>query len=454
MKPNILFLIIDSLRADKCFGDTKTSLTPNIDSLINNGIYFSQAISSVASSAAALGTIFTGLFPFKTGMGDKSYKKLNSKIPNFIEHLKNNGYNTHASTSEINSLLGLTADFDLQMKQKHHKNYFSLFSGFGEKIIQKLKSDMKEPWFFYLHLNDLHQPILVPKDFDAKKFGSNQYEKMISAIDYWIGNFLQKIDINKTLVVLTADHGDYIRSLESEQNNINLEAGIIEKSLWQIGNKVPSSLYSQKKKISSILHKIRVKQRATKTKNLNLNPYQKRVLTGSRMVPGNDTFDDVIRVPLLFSGYGIKSKQIISQQVRHVDIFPTIIELLGLPKINNSIDGVSLLEFFKGGKLEEEPTYIESMPHIENNQEKIIGIRTSQYKYLRNKSDSTKEIELYDLKNDPLEEKNIADGFPEIVKTMENNLNQIRNKKSEVTSTISDEETKKIEAELRKLGYL
>ena len=252
MKPNILFLIIDSLRADKCFGDAKTSLTPNIDSLINNGIYFSQAISSIASSAAALGTIFTGLFPFKTGMGDKSYKKLNSKIPNFIEHLKNNGYNTHASTSEINSLLGLTADFDLQMKQKHHKNYFSLFSGFGEKIIQKLKSNMKEPWFFYLHLNDLHQPILVPKDFDAKKFGSNQYEKMISAIDYWIGNFLQKIDINKTLVVLTADHGDYIRSLENEQNNINLEAGIIEKSLWQIGNKVPSSLYSPKKKICSI----------------------------------------------------------------------------------------------------------------------------------------------------------------------------------------------------------
>ena len=454
MKPNILFLIIDSLRADKCFGDTKTSLTPNIDSLINNGIYFSQAISSVASSAAALGTIFTGLFPFKTGMGDKSYKKLNSKIPNFIEHLKNNGYNTHASASEINSLLGLTADFDLQMKQKHHNNYFSLFSGFGEKIIQKLKSDMKEPWFFYLHLNDLHQPILVPKDFDAIKFGSNQYEKMISAIDCWIGNFLQKIDINKTLVVLTADHGDYIRSLESEQNNINLEAGIIEKSLWQIGNKVPSSLYSPKKKISAILHKIRAKQRATKTKNLDLNPYQKRVLTASRMDPGNDTFDDVIHVPLLFSGYGIKSKQIISQQVRHVDIFPTIMELIGLPKINNSIDGVSLLEFFQGGTLEEKPTYIESMPHIENNQEKIIGIRTSQYKYLRNKSDSTKKIELYDLKNDPLEEKNIADGFPEIVKTMENNLNQIRNKKSEVTSTISNEERKKIEDELKKLGYL
>ena len=38
MKPNVLLLTIDSLRADKVFGNTKTSLTPNIDNLIKNGI--------------------------------------------------------------------------------------------------------------------------------------------------------------------------------------------------------------------------------------------------------------------------------------------------------------------------------------------------------------------------------------------------------------------------------
>ncbi|EIJ66141.1 hypothetical protein BD31_I2198, partial [Candidatus Nitrosopumilus salaria BD31] len=43
MKPNILFLVIDSMRSDKCYGKNKTSITPNIDSLIKQGIYFSQA---------------------------------------------------------------------------------------------------------------------------------------------------------------------------------------------------------------------------------------------------------------------------------------------------------------------------------------------------------------------------------------------------------------------------
>ena len=42
MKPNILFLLIDTFRADKFSGKGKTSKTPNLDSLITNGAYFSR----------------------------------------------------------------------------------------------------------------------------------------------------------------------------------------------------------------------------------------------------------------------------------------------------------------------------------------------------------------------------------------------------------------------------
>lgn len=37
MSSNILFLVIDALRADKFYGKSKTSITPNIDSLIKKG---------------------------------------------------------------------------------------------------------------------------------------------------------------------------------------------------------------------------------------------------------------------------------------------------------------------------------------------------------------------------------------------------------------------------------
>ena len=47
MKPNIFFLLIDSLRQDKCYGKTKTAKTPNLDELIKNGTIFEQAISTI-----------------------------------------------------------------------------------------------------------------------------------------------------------------------------------------------------------------------------------------------------------------------------------------------------------------------------------------------------------------------------------------------------------------------
>ena len=44
-KPNIVLIVIDSLRFDKCHGNEKSSFTPNIDMLIKNGTYFQETIS-------------------------------------------------------------------------------------------------------------------------------------------------------------------------------------------------------------------------------------------------------------------------------------------------------------------------------------------------------------------------------------------------------------------------
>ncbi|NDF25813.1 MAG: hypothetical protein EB149_07540, partial [Thaumarchaeota archaeon] len=57
MKSNIFFLTIDSLRSDKIYGPNKSSLTPNIDSLINNGVYFTQAISTSDATGLSIGSI-------------------------------------------------------------------------------------------------------------------------------------------------------------------------------------------------------------------------------------------------------------------------------------------------------------------------------------------------------------------------------------------------------------
>ena len=61
MKPNILFLLIDTFRADKFSGPEKSSKTPNIDSLIKNGTYFDQAVSCSDGTILSCAGLFTGL---------------------------------------------------------------------------------------------------------------------------------------------------------------------------------------------------------------------------------------------------------------------------------------------------------------------------------------------------------------------------------------------------------
>ena len=95
MRPNIIFFLIDGLRADQCFGKDKTSFTPNIDSLRKKGTYFTNAFSSVDGTLLSLSAIFHSLYPIET---PKSRIKLTLQKNNLFDILIKNDY-------EINGLV-------------------------------------------------------------------------------------------------------------------------------------------------------------------------------------------------------------------------------------------------------------------------------------------------------------------------------------------------------------
>ena len=75
----------------------------------------------------------------------------------------------------------------------------------------------------------------------------------------------------------------------------------------------------------------------------DLSAYNKRLKKSAAMIIFG-TYDDRFRIPLCFSGFGITSKHIISDQVRSIDIFPTILELCGI-KIKQKKIGTSFHNF-------------------------------------------------------------------------------------------------------------
>jgi len=144
MKPNILFVIIDSCRGDKFFGNDKKSITPNIDTIITESTYFENTISTSDATLLGITSIFTGIYSFKTGIRSTRFNKLDKKICTFFNLFKKNGYNIFGHTPTVTETIGLLPEFEnIQNTYDYH---FDLGNGLGEKIIQTLRKEVKSPW--------------------------------------------------------------------------------------------------------------------------------------------------------------------------------------------------------------------------------------------------------------------------------------------------------------------
>ena len=144
--------------------------------------------------------------------------------------------------------------------------------------------------------------------------------------------------------------------------------------------------------------------------------------------------------------------------MRSIDIFPTIADILDTNIEINEKRGLSLLPLFKGKTLIEQSVMIESIPNSPKSvTTNTIGIRTSKFKYFRDRIESTKNVHLFDLIKDPLEETNIAEFNPSVIENMENELSKIKKDKNflfKQEKSNNENENKIIEDELKKLGYI
>ena len=104
---------------------------------------------------------------------------------------------------------------------------------------------------------------------------------------------------------------------------------------------------------------------------------------------------------------------------------------------------------------EENPSYLHTMPYLKLSTSDMVGLRTSKYKYFRAARDPKENVNLYDLKNDPYENDNIAEINKELVTQFEKNILQLeKDNLSEYKEKISEKELQRISNELKRLGYM
>jgi len=242
-RPNVLVLLLDTLRADHLSGyGYERETSPNLDAFAAENLKFEYALTAAPWTPASVATILTGLYPAAHGMmppNDREIAKavsmrLNPNLETMPEILKKYGYKTAAVSPNpwISESFGYTQGFDQFFYI--HRQVASEIVESGEEIITKWldeskKPDQKlDPFFLYLHFLDPHDPYDPPVPYKEKFKGPltkspfNYDDKMLEHIERYDGEinyldnelgklftFLKEKNLYEDLfIIIVADHGE------------------------------------------------------------------------------------------------------------------------------------------------------------------------------------------------------------------------------------------------------
>lgn len=406
--PNVFLLAVDSLRADAVFGDRIP--TPRFDELAARGVAFHQCVSTTTSTTPSFSSILTGCYPPKHGVRGLQGYRLAPSVMTMAEMFAAGGYHTHAEvTGPLLPETGILRGFE---DANHRQGYKVPFMNWRDEVVERMRSYV-DPWFMLLHIWEVHRPYRAPPDF-TKRWDKAGYEAAVAAVDEWLAPVFEAAG-DDTIVILTGDHGeDY-----------------------------PDSPWEQKL--------IRVARKGRRSFKLgSWFPYLDKKFAALAVGHGFALHEHLVRVPLVMAGPGVSPARV-ADQVRHVDLLPTLADLCGLPA-PSGIDGRSLRPLFEGGSLPEEPAYMEAVGvKLEGN--RIEGARTPDWKLLR---PGGGRPSLYKLNGGgpPDEKHDVARRYPEIAKQLETFLERVASTEVVAESGMTGEEEAVVEQHLRDLGYL
>ena len=155
MQPNILFLLIDCLRADAILGPDRGAQTPTLDRLVRNGVAYTQAVSSASSTTPCVASLLTGTYSFVHGIRSIFGLKMNAAVFSLAEAFQAHGYQTVAEVSgPLFPETGLPRGFDTY---HFREGSAYLSTAWGADFRHRLQSqEFRQPWFLFLHFWELH----------------------------------------------------------------------------------------------------------------------------------------------------------------------------------------------------------------------------------------------------------------------------------------------------------
>lgn len=382
MRPNVVVVTVDCLRQDFTVNDR--AVTPYLDGLRARGTAFRECFASTTNTTPNVASLFTGTYAETHGVVSLREGRLAGDVPTLAACLRDGGYETVAAvTGPLVSETGLQAGFDRYCYREPDRE---LVGPWFDDLVETVER-ANSPFFLYLHLWELHDPIDVPADYDAPDYGAAPYTRMVSAVDAALERFHDRLP-PETLLVLHGDHGESISwrqrlffwPMKLTRDALRYWVGLDTRGLERRLNRALRPL-------------------GPSFPDLPLEEGH-----------GEAPFDFVANVPLIASGPGVPEATV-DAQCRQVDICPTILDYLDLP-IPETVTGRSLLP---PESVADRPAFMRACgPTLLGRANWQRCLRTPAYKYIEYPNRDL-EPELYAGGTDDLELEDVAAANPEVV---------------------------------------
>ncbi len=348
-RPNVLLVTLDTTRADHigAYGYVKAE-TPALDSLARDGVRFANAYCSTPLTLPSHCSILTGTTPLRHKVRNNGAYYLADEAVTLAERLKENGYVTSAFVASFNtdSRFGLGQGFDVYDDR------------FGEdEMLKTFRSERKA-------------------------------DEVADAFIAWLGT--KPRDRFFSWVHFFDPHAPYEPPPPYKERFA--------------GDPYDGEIAFMDHELGRIIDALRAKGLLDRTLVVAAGDHGESLGEHGEGDHGIFIYDATMKVPLVLSAPGGFPRGLaVEARVRLIDIMPTVLDALKIP-VNPEVQGESLLPFIEGKKKEGLACYLETFyPPETFGWSELVGIIDGDRKFIR-----APRSELYDLKNDPREEKDLA----------------------------------------------
>lgn len=449
-RPNIVFILIDTLRADRMglYGyDRNTS--PALDAIAAEGVTFDRAISQAPWTQPSMASLFCSRYPtvhkvlnlklaqtMQSG-GVRRMSVFGESFTTLAEVLRDNGYQTVGFIANflMSGFYGFAQGFDLYVDELHSKSV-RLFSGdvLNKRAIAWLqKRKARKPFFLYLHYMDVHGPYYSRPQF---------HEPFFAQVDRMPNKRKLSVEEKGALRYLaTKQAAPIIRKYRELADYLEFWSAFYDAGIREVDQYVGELKVSLKS--LGILDDAYVLIAADHGEEIQEHGYWSH---------GYTLYHTELHVPLIMRWPGVlPAGKRFKETVRLIDIMPTLLDQLDMPAASG-MQGCSLKEVIdETPPAKPVPAFSEAVKEGPKKKSLYLG----DWKLIVTPGEKTHE--LYNIADDPIELKNLYAQYPPGAEKVTKLLQEQMARNQHLASKTKDQQiplTSEQYERLKSLGYV